>query len=48
MEAEYVALSGAAQEAVWLKQVNQDITGINEHVVIYEDNQSAIGIARNP
>ena len=46
VEAEYVALSGAAQEAVWLKQLNQDLTGIN--VVIYEDNQSAIAIAKNP
>ena len=48
VEAEYVALSGAAQEAVWLKQLNQDLTGISEPVVIYEDNQSAIVIARNP
>ena len=48
VEAKYVALSGAAQEAVWLKQLNQDITGINEHVVIYEDNQSAIAIAKKP
>ena len=47
-EAEYVALSEAAQEAVWLKQLNQDLTGISEPVVIYEDNQSAIAIAKNP
>ena len=47
-EAEYVALSGAAQEAIWLKQFNQDLTEINEPVVIYVDNQSAIAIAKNP
>ena len=47
-EAEYVALSGAAQEAIWLKQLNQDLTGISEPVVIYEDNQSAIVITKNP
>ena len=47
-EAEYVALSGAAQETVWLKQLNQNLTGISEPVVIYEDNQFAIEIARNP
>ena len=48
VKAEYIALSGAAQEAVWLKQLNQDLTGISEPVVIYEDNQSAIAIAKNP
>ena len=47
-EAEYVALAGAAQETVWLKQLNQDLTGKNNAVVIYEDNQSAIAIAKNP
>ena len=35
-------------EAVWLKQLNQDLTGISEPVVIYEYNQSAIAIAKNP
>ena len=47
-EAEYVALSGAAQEAIWLKQLNQDLTEISEPVAIYVDNQSAIAIAKNP
>ena len=40
-EAEYVALSRVAQGAVWLKQLNQDLTGINKPVVFYENNQSA-------
>ena len=47
-EAEYVALSGAAQEAIWLKQLNQDLTEISEPVAIYVDNQSAIAIDKNP
>ena len=47
-EAEYVALAGAAQEPVWLKQLNEDLTGKSEPVMIHEDNQSAIAIAKNP
>ena len=47
-EAEYVALSGAAQEAIWLKQLNQDLTKISEPVAIYVNKQSAIAIAKNP
>ena len=47
-EAEYVALAEAAQEAVWLKQLNEDLTGKSEPVMIHEDNQSAIAIAKNP
>ena len=47
-EAEYVALAAAAQEAVWLKQLNKDLTGKGEPVMLYEDNQSAIPMAKNP
>ena len=47
-EAEYVALSAAAQEAVWLKQLNQDLTRTDAPIKIFEDNQSAIAIAKNP
>ena len=47
-EAEYVALAAAAQEAIWLKQLNEDLTGKGEPVMLYEDNQSAIAIAKNP
>ena len=47
-ESEYIALSGAAQEAIWLKHLNQDVTGISEPVVIYEDKQSAIAVVKNP
>lgn len=47
-EAEYVSLAGAAQEAVWLRQLIKDLTKKCEPVKIFEDNQSAIAIARNP
>ena len=47
-EAEYVALAGAAQEATWLKQLYQDLQESNKSILIYEDNQSAISIAKNP
>ena len=48
-EAEYVALSAAAQEAVWLKQLFIDLNiNSNEPVKMYEDNQSAICLAENP
>ena len=47
-EAEYVALSTAAQEAVWLKHLNYDLTGAVAPIMINEDNQSAIAIAKNP
>ena len=48
-EAEYMALASAAQEAMWLRQLTTDLkskpTGAT---VIFEDNQSAIGMAKNP
>ncbi|KAF2345436.1 hypothetical protein FHG87_023809 [Trinorchestia longiramus] len=47
-EAEYVALAGAAQEAIWLKQLLDDLefkTG--GPMVVNEDNQSAICFAQN-
>ena len=48
-EAKYVALSAAAQEAVWLKQLFIDWNiNSNEPVKMYEDNQSAICLAENP
>lgn len=48
-EAEYIALSQAAQEAVWLRSLNVDLKlKMTAPIVIYEDNQSAICIAKNP
>ena len=45
---EYIALAGAAQEATWLKQLNTDLIGTSDPITIFEDNQSAISIAKNP
>ena len=48
-EAEYVALSAASQEAMWLQQLVSDL--INQRVqqtTILENNQSTICLAKNP
>ena len=48
-EAEYVALSTATQEAVWLRRLLMDINALpNGPTVLMEDNQGAIAIAKNP
>ena len=48
-EAEYVALSSAAQESIWLTQLLSELTRASETpMVIHEDNQSTIAMARNP
>lgn len=48
-EAEYMALSSAAQEAVWLRELMTElIRKPIKSTVIYEDNQSAICVAKNP
>ena len=47
-EAEYVALSAAAQEAMWLQQLASDLLNKNiRETTILEDNQSAICLAKN-
>ena len=48
-EAEYVALASATQEAVWLRELSK-VFGCNQvgAMVIFEDNQAAIEIAKNP
>ena len=48
-EAEYVALSSAAQEAVWLQRLLADLRSApSGPTLLMEDNQGAIAIARNP
>ncbi len=48
-EAEYMALSGAAQEAIWLRELTSDLGSPQyQPTVIMEDNQSAISMAKNP
>ena len=49
-EAEYMALASAAQESVWMERlVSSIITGIDtsKGIVIFEDNQSAIGMSEH-
>ena len=47
-EAEYVALSAATQEALWMRQLLTDLNvNIDKPVTIYEDNQSAIAMSKN-
>lgn len=48
-EAEYVALSSATQEAVWLRRLMKDLgKTVDKSTTIYEDNQGAQELARNP
>jgi hypothetical protein len=49
-EAEYIALSTACQEAVWLRRSLSDIHGLKQDVpsTIFEDNQGAIELSKNP
>ncbi|MBA3551100.1 Ty1/Copia family ribonuclease HI [Patescibacteria group bacterium] len=49
-EAEYVTLSDAAKEAIWLTKLmkNVDKKKILKPIRIYEDNQSTIKTAKNP
>lgn len=48
-EAEYIALASAAQESLWLQQLLSDLkTKQVEPMIIFEDNQSAISMSKNP
>ena len=48
-EAEYVALSFAAQEAIWLRRLLSDVgLGGDDPTVLYEDNNGAIDLSKNP
>ena len=48
-EAEYVALSSATQEAVWLRKLATDLGNPpKESTTIHEDKQSAIAMSKNP
>ena len=47
-ESEYVALSAAAQEAIWIQKLTSDLLNKNIHgTTIMEDNQSTICLAKN-
>ena len=48
-EAEYMALASTAQEAVWLRQLLSDLQiKPTSATLIFEDNQAAICLAKNP
>jgi len=48
MESEYIALSSAVKEGIWLKRLELDIfPNLEKSFVILEDNQSAIKTAKN-
>ena len=48
-EAKYMALSSAAQEAAWMRQLTTDLrSSANGTTTIFEHNQSAISMANNP
>ncbi|CAL4195064.1 unnamed protein product, partial [Meganyctiphanes norvegica] len=48
-EAEYIALTEAVKESKFLRQLLSDMTGCGtESVLLYDDNQSAIKLAKNP
>ena len=49
-EAEYMALTEAIQEAIWLKAFLCELGEMkhDEAVKVYEDNQGAIALAKNP
>ena len=48
-EAEYISLASATQESLWLQQLLSDLQKQpTKPMVIFEDNQSAISLAKNP
>ena len=48
-EAEYVALASAAQEAIWMSQLTAVLEDRpQEAAILFEDNQSAISMSKNP
>ena len=47
--AEYMSLYSAAQAAVWLQRLLQDLNyGKDTSTVLYQDNQGCIALAKNP
>ena len=48
-EAEYVALSNASQEAIWIRQLLSDMGfGVNGAATLFEDNNGAVDLSKNP
>ena len=47
-EAEYMAASAASQEVLFLEKLSREITGRCGKIVILEDNQACIAMAKKP
>lgn len=47
-EAEYMALSEAAKEAIYLRNLILELTGEILTISVYNDNQSALNLCSNP
>ncbi len=48
-EAEYMSLTAAVQEVIWLKRMLSNLKVYSKSkVVIFQDNQGAIALAKNP
>ena len=49
VEVEYMALSVATEEAIWLRHLQEELRVTDScPTLIYEDNQGAISMAKNP
>ena len=47
-EAEYIAATEAAKEAIWLKGLLTELQVLRQDVILYSDSQSAIHLCKNP
>ena len=47
-EAEYIALSLAAQDAIWLQKLLMELKVPPQPITLMEDNQGAIALTKNP
>lgn len=47
-EAEYMAITEATKEAIYLKNFLSELIGYNKTVYLFNDNQSAIALSANP
>ena len=48
IEAEYMVVSHACKEAIWLKGFLVEFGKVKDNVIIFCDSQSAIHLAKNP
>ena len=47
-EAEYIALTDAFKEAIWLQGLLKELQLLKTEAVVYSDSQSAIHLSKNP